>query len=321
MATSEERPAVFGLFTAFSNAGFIVGPLIGGYLAEMDPSLTLPMTVTGICFLLQALLVQLVLSETPRDHHKLKNTKPNFTQEHENGDSLVSEECPHNQTACTSQNNTTARQQWSPKTSISGWVSKINIFHGVSWQEQGDLIIERLFLTLAMLSFRQNLPQFFQEHFNVDYITMGKILSFNGAVATIAALSVGRVTKLYNQCLPLLMTHATLLLFTVVLLITLSPSLTLTILLLAPLSLATSTLRIVQVDIALSRGKTTERGMLVGLQNAVASLSRTVSPLLVGVLQEVNYELPGFAASGLALGAFVTMVTMPSLAKQTSDFH
>ena len=61
IASSQERQSVLGMFNAVSSLGFIFGPLIGGYLADRDPSLQLSLLtgagVFGLNFLVVAILV------------------------------------------------------------------------------------------------------------------------------------------------------------------------------------------------------------------------------------------------------------------------
>ena len=68
IVSSQERQSVLGMFNACSSLGFIFGPLIGGYLADRDPSLQLSVLagagVFGLNFVLVAVLVPSTSDQT-----------------------------------------------------------------------------------------------------------------------------------------------------------------------------------------------------------------------------------------------------------------
>ena len=311
--------AVLGIFTTSSNAGFIVGPLIGGYLAEWDPTLRVPFLAAGMLFLCIALLVQLVVPET-YSRQKVQNTSDHcgnkkdceyVSGNHSQGDSH-SKPCIKNGTPASAdevRGETEVRAR--PLCMPFRVLQQLDFLQGVHWKELVDLIMERFLLTLAMLVFRQSLAPFLKGHFHIDYLTMGKILSWNGLVATVAALLVRYISRWYGEAIDSLLQHATLLLSASLVILTLSPSLTCVVIMLVPISVATSILRIVQLDVTLRRGRADEKGALVGLTGSIAAFSRTLAPALVGVLREANSDLPGYFASTFSFFAFIIMVIVP----------
>lgn len=298
--------AVLGIFTTSSNAGFIVGPLIGGYLSEWDPTLRSAFLVAGLLFLCIALLVQIVVPETYSNQKVQSPSEP--------CEPVGSKRDPHgklcvNHGTAVSASDTGVRLR--PLHMCLRVLQELNFLQGVHWRELVDLIIERFLLTLAMLVFRQNLPPFLKGHFYIDYLTMGKILSWNGFVATVTALLVQYISRWYGKAIDSLLQHASLLLSASLLTLTFSPSLSFAVIMLAPISLATSTLRIVQLDVTLQRGRADEKGAIVGLTSSIAAFSRTLAPALVGILREVNSDLPGYVASMISLFAFIIMLVLP----------
>ena len=300
--------AVLGIFTTVGNAGFIVGPLIGGYLSEWDPTFRAPFLAAGFLFLCIALLVSIVVPDTytcqnvqnPSEHSKSTDRKHH----------LHSKLCAKNGAASSTVGGETEIKA-RPLRMLFRLLQQLNFMQGVHWKEFPDLIIERFLLTFAMLAFRQNLTPFLKGHFHIGYFAMGKILSWNGFVAMAAALLVQYVSRWYGRAVDSLLQHASLLLSASLLILTLSPSLPFVIIMLAPISFATSTLRIVQLDVNLQRGRPDEKGAIVGLSSSIAAFSRTLAPVLVGVLREVNSDLPGYVASVFSLFAFIVMVILP----------
>ena len=299
-----ERPAVLGTFTAFSNAGFIVGPLIGGYLADRDPTLTTPFLTSGILFLGIALVIQLTVPETSSggNEEQVKKSNHRNGSHHSNSDNVTMVTDGVTPTKETD----TRKMHFSWRT-----LQYLNFFEGIQWIEHVDLIAERFLLTFSMLLFRQNYPLFLQQFFNVDFKTLGKILSFNGLVATAAAFLVHYVVKLYSQALDRLMQHALVLLALTVTFIALSPTLSCAVLLLVPLSCATSILRVLHINTSITRARPEEKGAIVGLSNSIASLSRILSPTLAGLLQEHSFTAPGFCSAALATMALGIVVVIP----------
>ena len=306
--------AVLGVFTTSSTAGFIVGPLIGGYLSEWDPTFRSSFLVAGFLFLCVALLVQIVVPETYTSQKVQTPSEP--------CDSVGGKNDVHSELCVNHGTSTRASEtgvQLRPLHLCSRVLQQLNFLQGVHWRELVDLIVERFLLTLAMLVFRENLPPFLKGHFHIDYLTMGKILSWNGVVATVAALLVQYISRWYGKAIDSLLQHASLLLSASLLILTLSPSLSFVVIMLAPISLATCTLRIVQLDVTFQRGRADEKGAIVGLTSSIAAFSRTLAPALVGILREVNSDLPGYFASSFSLFAFVIMLILPP--HQTLPWH
>lgn len=300
--------AVLGVFSTIGNAGFIVGPLIGGYLSEWDPTFRAPFLAASLLFLCIAVLVYIVVPDTytcqnvqnPSEHSESKDRKRNLHNDLYAKNGAAS-------SAVSGETEIRAR----PLHMLFRLLQQLNFLQGVHWKEFADLILERFLLTFAMLVFRQNLTPFLKGHFHIGYLTMGKILSWNGFVAMVAALLVQYISPWYGKAVDSLLQHASLLLSASLLILTLSPSLSFVIIMLAPISLATSILRIVQLDVTLQRGRSDEKGAIVGLTSSIAAFSRTLAPALVGILREVNSDLPGYVASVFSLFAFIVMVILP----------
>ena len=274
---SEERQAVLGMFNAVSSLGFIFGPLIAGYLADWDTTLRLSLLSGAVVYTADLVIVALFVAPSR------PGVKPI-------ADGDVS--------------------QALEKLSFRKLVDSVNIFKGVNWRVQLDLIYLRFLVTFAVIIFRSNFSLFLEDHFQVDYKTIGKIISFNGVSAAIAGVSCGVISKAYsNQSKQL--QHFTFLLAISIALLTLSPNITLFLAFLIPLSLSTANLRICTLSLMLERGSPEERGAIIGLGNSINSLSRMLAPTLVGLAQEFGTETAGYLAALLALLAATVMVLRP----------
>ena len=266
-----DRQSVLGLFNACSSLGFIFGPLISGYLADRDESLQLCMLCGATIFSLNVIFVLILVQPIPVARASAaKDLKEMLTIKH--------------------------------------FLSSINVVKGLRWWEMTDLIALKFISSFAILMFRSNLTIFLQENYNTDYKTLGKIIAFNGVAAAIAAATCGALSRLYsNQKTQL--THLLIVLSLSLFGATIAPNLTILVVMIVPLAVATSNLRICTLNLFLSRVSEEEKGEVIGLTYSITSVSRMLSPSVVGVAQEWDSSLAGYASSGLAGIAAVVMVT------------
>lgn len=138
---------------------------------------------------------------------------------------------------------------------------------------------------------------------------MGRILSFNGIVTTVAAATCGHVSWLYSSIAKHVL-HATVLLAFSILMATLAPNPILMTVCLIPMGVATAHLRICVLSLMLMKGQEDQRGMIIGMGDSVASVSRMVGPSVVGLLQEWGVYASGYAGSMLAGAAAMVIAVM-----------
>jgi len=183
----------------------------------------------------------------------------------------------------------------------------VNICKGIHWMELIDLILLQFLMTFSMIIFRSNFSMFLEFHFHVDYKTMGKVISFSAVASAVASATVGRISKLYSNHQTQLI-HFTMLLAVSVTVVSISPSLPISIVFLIPLSLSSSNLRICMLCLQLQRAREDEKGAIIGLSNSINSVSRMLAPTIMGLAQEQSSEMPGYISSGLSLVAVAVMV-------------
>lgn len=275
IAKREDRQSVLGMYNAISNLGFIFGPLLGGYLADWDPSFHLNLITGGAIFVLNFFLVALLV---PSVHVESAD-----------------------------KTNGAIKNPSSTWLSLRQVFSSLNFFKGIHWMEFYDIILLQFLMTFALIIFRSNFPVFLEYHFHVDYKTLGKVISFTGVASAVASATVGKISKLYSNHQTQLI-HFTILLAISVSLISLSTNLALAFIFLLPLSLSTSNLRICMLSLQLQRAREDEKGAIIGLSNSINSVSRMLAPTIVGLAQEHSSEMAGYVSSGLAALAVVIMV-------------
>ena len=283
IASSQERQSVLGMFNACSSLGFIFGPLIGGYLADRDPSLQLSLLTGAAVFGLNFLLVIILVPSSNDQKRKLEDT---IAKEN----SLLG---------------------WmKTKISVRQILDSLNIFKGLHWLEMLDIVVVRFLMTFSIIIFRTNFTFFLEQHLQVSSTTFGQILSFNGITSALASATSGMISKFYSSHVKQVL-HFTLLLASSIACLTLAPNVASVILLLVPLSLSTSNLRICLLSLMLQRGREEEKGAIVGLANSMSSVSRMLAPSIVGVSQEYSVELAGYLSAVLALLAAGVVLRYP----------
>ena len=260
----DEQSSALGLFSACGSVGFIIGPIIGGHLAEWDPTLRLCYIAAGSTFVLNAVFVTMVIPTRLTTMHS-----------------------------------------FSEQISFENIRSSFNFFSKVNWKRQFDLIMLRFVLSLSVMMFIQNFPLFVQDVYGIKYKSLGFILSFRAVVSSTSSAFAGHLFQIYSSQKTFLI-HATLLLSSSLMLASWSQSLSLTILCLVTLSIATSNLKVAIMKMMLSREKDEDRGVIIGLNNSVSSVSRVIAPNVLGILQEISTTTASktsglIGASGVAI--------------------
>lgn len=282
------------MFNACSSFGFIFGPLIGGYLADRDPTLQLSLLTGAGFFGLNFLLVALLV---PSSSNQLqKNTDDATNAESE------------------------SFLQWTKReVSVRHVLESLNIFKGLHWRSILDIIVVRFLMTFSVIIFRTNFTVFLEEHFQVSSTTFGQILSFNGVASALASATSGIMSRFYSSHVKQVL-HFSLLLAISIACLTLAPNVSSVFLLLIPLSLSTSNLRICMLSLMLHRGREEEKGALVGLANSMSSLSRMLAPSIVGVIQDYSVEMAGYLSAVLALLAAGVVLLNPIEQNPSSNY-
>ena len=184
-------------------------------------------------------------------------------------------------------------------------LSSVNILSGINWRRRSDLLLYQFISSLAVITFRINLPTFLQEQFKLDrYSYLGMIMSLGGVISAFASAFAGKLTKMYASQKTLLV-HGTLLVTLSLCVGSWSPWLPLTVVCLVPLSFATSNLKICTLKLMLSRGGSDVSGAIIGMGNSVSSLGRAVGPSIVGVAQEVSSQASCNVSIVIALSAII----------------
>lgn len=250
----KDHADVLGRFNAVSSAGFIVGPLVGGYLGSFQ----LGCVTVSFIFLFSGLLAQLFLLENEQHYKEVSDasTKPD---------------------------------------------SILTLFRSVDWSQHWDLFTGRLLLALAVVLYRSNLSYVLISSYSLDPAQIGYIISMQGLMAALSGFLVGPIFTRFNQDSLGLLIVSGLVLSSSLLLLCLSSSLSSILCLLLLFTTSSSFARVYGLDAMLRRGTGDDVGLLQGVSQSVASISRGGAPLMAGLLQQIHLELPAIFSGFLAL--------------------
>ncbi|XP_068185179.1 major facilitator superfamily domain-containing protein 9 [Antennarius striatus] len=320
LVSESERPVVMGHFNAASSVGFILGPMVGGYLTEHEGGFYTSSFTCAVIFLINAGLVcllpwkeVLVLCNKPDPNkdtsngcHDNKCNKCNKSVQngsHVNGhhqmfDANSHFRAPGKQRADLSWREVGLLQPaWRQLSSVG---SKI---HTVASSDMWDLFLVRLLMAIAIMLYYSNFSLAMEERFSVRPKLTGYMISYSSTLGALSGFLVGPVTRLYRNNMPTLLLHSTILTCSLILLYATAPSVWQVLLTSTFFAISTTIGRTCITDLELQRGGTQASGTLIGAGQSVTAIGRILAPLLSGLTQEISPCGPPSLGVVLALAA------------------
>ncbi|XP_069010232.1 major facilitator superfamily domain-containing protein 9 [Embiotoca jacksoni] len=319
LVSESERPLVMGHFNAASSAGFILGPVVGGYLTEHEGGFYTSSFTCAAIFLLNAGLVwMLPWSETPahrngtnssnnrstgcRDNHFSKSV---HNGSHANSDHpvLTAETEPDSRAPGKKSGGLRWREvsllqpAWRQLSSVG---SKI---HMVASSDMWDLFLVRLLMAIAIMLYYSNFSLAMEERFSLKPKVTGYLISYSSTLGALAGFLVGPVTQLYGNNMPALLLHSTILTCSLIFLYAAAPSVWQVLLTSTFFAISTTIGRTCITDLELQRGGVQASGTLIGAGQSVTAVGRILAPLLSGLAQEFSPCGPPSLGVLLALAA------------------
>ncbi|EHB02410.1 Major facilitator superfamily domain-containing protein 9 [Heterocephalus glaber] len=298
LVVEKERPVVLGQFNTASSAGFILGPVLGGYLAELEGGFRLTALTCCSVFLLNAGLIWLF---------PWSGTEVNRT---ENGPGWVKDQSlsrrtdPEPQRAATSP---TATKTAPP----SPWMEvrlALQDAQSLVCSEMGDILLVRLLMGVAVMLYHSNFVLALEERFGVQPRTSGYLISYSSALGALAGLILGPILHFYRHNLHTALLHSSALTCALLLLHASAGTVALVVLTSTLLSFSTAIGRTCVTDLQLTVGGARASGTVIGVGQSVTAVARIIAPLLSGVAQELSPRGPPGLGAGLALVAVLIML-------------
>lgn len=312
LVSEKERPLVIGQFNTASSVGFILGPVLGGYLTELDDGFYLTCFICFSVFLLNAGLVWLF----PWSDIKVNCTK--------NGLQLGKDRALWGKTDCEVQEGSpssgSAAHGKSPLPPWTEVVSTLQVLRSLLLSDMWDILLVRLLMAVAVMLYYSNFVLALEERFAVSPRTTGYLISYSNALGALAGFALGPIMRLYGHDSRRILLHSSTLTFLLLLLYSTARAMAAVVLSSTLLCFSTVIGRTCIVDLQLTVGGAQASGTLIGIGQSVTAVGRIIAPLLSGVAQEVSPCGPPSLGAALALVAiFIMSLNKPRHGGDGSD--
>lgn len=300
LVAEKERPRVLGQFNTASGVGFILGPVVGGYLTELDGGFYLTALICCSVFLLNAGLVWLL----PWKETKLKVTENGWSLSQKHASVLGKSVCAAH--GATTSPDAGKRERVAQKPWVKV-VSALGDMKSLIFSAMWDIFLVRLLMAVATMLYYSNFVLALEERFGVRPKTTGYLISYSSALGALAGVAVGPILRLYKHNSHTVLLHSSLLTCTLLLLYSTAGTMTVVVISSTFLSFSTNIGRTCITDLQLSVGGAQASGTVIGVGQSVTAVGRIIAPLLSGVAQEVSPCGPPSLGTALALVAIFIM--------------
>ncbi|TKS66930.1 Major facilitator superfamily domain-containing protein 9 [Collichthys lucidus] len=313
LVSESERPLVMGHFNAASSVGFILGPVVGGYLTEHEGGFYTSSFTCAAIFLINAGLVWMLPWSEALIHRNHTNSS-NSTRKgcHDNNCSKSAHNGSHVTGAETDPGSRAPGKyrgglRWREVSLLQpAWRQLYSVgskIHMVASSDMWDLFLVRLLMAIAIMLYYSNFSLAMEERFSLKPKVTGYLISYSSTLGALAGFLVGPVTQLYGNNMPALLLHSTVLTCSLIFLYAAAPSVWQVLLTSTFFAISTTIGRTCITDLELQRGGVQASGTLIGAGQSVTAVGRVVAPLLSGLAQEFSPCGPPSLGVVLALAA------------------
>ncbi|XP_036453620.1 major facilitator superfamily domain-containing protein 9 [Colossoma macropomum] len=292
LVSETERPLVMGHFNAASSVGFILGPVVGGYLTEHEGGFYLSSFVCAAIFLLNAGLVWMLPWSETLNHRIDTNSNSNRSKSYDklkncpvrnHHDSSSTTACGSAGASCWGWRDTNLLQPaWRQLTSM---LVRIRM---LASSDMWDVFLVRLLMAVAIMLYYSNFSLAMEERFDLKPKVTGYLISYSSMLGALAGCLVGPVTHLYSNNMSALLLHSTMLTCSLIFLYTTAPNVWQVLLTSTFFAISTTIGRTCITDLELQRGGAQASGTLIGAGQSVTAVGRVLAPLLSGLAQEFS---------------------------------
>ncbi|XP_069747197.1 major facilitator superfamily domain-containing protein 9 isoform X2 [Narcine bancroftii] len=315
LVSGHERPHVMGRFYAVCSVGFILGPVLSGYLVELDGGFYTMCFICCTIFFINAGVVwwlpfnELLYIPTKESHSKTEiNCEDMCT-------TLCKEE--NRKGLSTAHNGVVRRKTLDPL-----WNQCMSVgqnIKGLVCSDLWDIFLVRFLMALANLLYYSNIVLAIEERFSIPPRLIGYLISYGGIIGSLSGFTAGCVIRQYNNKTFLLLLHSSILTCCTMAVYSFASSIQVVVLCITVQGFSTTIGRTCITDVELSRIGSQARGTLIGAGQSVTAVARVLAPLLSGLVQEVSVSGPPKLGAGLALLAILHMLFIHSKMSKTLD--
>nr|XP_006639309.1 PREDICTED: major facilitator superfamily domain-containing protein 9 isoform X1 [Lepisosteus oculatus] len=299
LVSETERPLVMGHFNAASSVGFILGPVVGGYLTEHEGGFYTSSFICSGIFLLNAGLVWMLpwndtFKKTDLATAKTsKGSSNNIKRKHEDSDHVKESAAPRERFF---------QPAWKQCSSV---LLKIR---ALSSSDMWDVFLVRLLMAIAIMLYYSNFSLALEERFALKPKVTGYLISYSSTLGALAGFLVGPVTKLYHNDMSSMLLHSSILTCSLIFLYATAPSVWQVVLCSTFFAISTTIGRTCITDLELRLGGAQASGTLIGAGQSVTAVGRVLAPLLSGFAQEFSPCGPPSLGVVLALAAVLLLI-------------
>ncbi|XP_069827080.1 major facilitator superfamily domain-containing protein 9 isoform X2 [Dendropsophus ebraccatus] len=297
LVSEKERPHVMGRFNSASSMGFILGPVVGGYLTELPGGFYITSLLCTCMFIINAGLVWMM----PLTVDRTNTVAPS---------SLLSSHNdlkPRSDTIHVSKELNGVIPSRSAQTLWAQIVSVLTKVTGVAFSQMWDIFLVRLLIAVAVMLYYSNFALAMEERFHLTPRMTGYLISYGSTLGALAGFSLGPLSRLYQYNTYTMLLHSSVLTFFSILLYSVAPKMWIVILSSTFLAFSTSIGRTCIVDLELTLGHKHGSGTLIGVGQSVTSVGRILVPLFSGIAQEYSPCGPPQLGAVLALASIFLM--------------
>ncbi|KAF2882247.1 hypothetical protein ILUMI_23915 [Ignelater luminosus] len=252
----EKHAEVFGRSAAISSLGFVVGPIIGGHLSELSHGFSYVCTLTAVLFIINIGFIYSI----PDTSKNAKNKQNNSFTIKKFGNELL---------------------------------RAVAELMKIDWKVYWDAFFLRFLFGFSISIYFSNQAIYIQEKFDLSQRYIGYTISFLSIIGSLAGLMLGYITNRFykndfNCSKRLFHGFATICITFIGLYY--APNITIFVMFLIPFGISNTILRIVSMEVILSRSGNKDRGSLSGASNSVMSVARFISPITSGIIGDTVGE-------------------------------
>ncbi|XP_043926884.1 major facilitator superfamily domain-containing protein 9 [Protopterus annectens] len=300
----KDRPLVIGHFNAASSIGFILGPVVGGYLTEIEGGFYITSFICASVFILNAGIVWWL----PWDDACVKNERPGLHTKSKNDILLLKR---NSGITATILKRSTSDGMLKDNMLQSLWMqvkAVIKRIMDVAFSDLWDIFLVRLLMGVAVMLQHSNFGLALDERFGIKPKLTGYLISYGSTLGALAGFLVGPITKFYKNDTFLILLHSSVLTCTLMLLYAYTISFWIVVVCCTFFSISTNLGRTYIIDIELRHGGNHASGTLIGVGQSVSSVGRVLAPLLSGIAQEFSASGPPSLGATLAFFAVLIMI-------------
>ncbi|KRT81506.1 membrane transporter, partial [Oryctes borbonicus] len=264
----EKQAAAYGQSSGYGMLGFVIGPVLGGHISEMNNGFFYVCCFTSMLFVGNILLTLFI---------------PHIPTKHDNAS-----------------NNITVISLLS--TMHKEFLRALRELMKINWKIYWDTFLMRFMFGVSVSIVHTSQSVYLKETYNLSQVYIGYTISFLSIVGVICGLSMGKITAMFykddHNCLRRIY-HSFCAMAACCFGFYFAPNIYIYYTVLIPFSISSTILRIVTMELMISKSKDDEKGSLSGASNSVMSIARFITPLSSGIVGDI------FGENAVMLSAFV----------------